>query len=112
MMTLDGTNTWLLREPGSSRTVVVDPGAVADGHVDRVDEETGDVALVLLTRHHLDHSEVAVELATRKGCPVRALDPAYCFNGDPLVDDDLFDVDGLHLRVVTTPSLTSDSVSF
>ena len=25
-MTLDGTNTWVLREPGSSRSVVVDPG--------------------------------------------------------------------------------------
>ena len=26
MMTLDGTNTWVLREPGASRSVVVDPG--------------------------------------------------------------------------------------
>ena len=25
-MTLDGTNTWVLRDPGSSRSVVVDPG--------------------------------------------------------------------------------------
>ena len=25
-MTLDGTNTWVLREPGGSRSVVVDPG--------------------------------------------------------------------------------------
>ena len=24
-MTLDGTNTWVLREPGGSRSVVVDP---------------------------------------------------------------------------------------
>ena len=26
VMTLDGTNTWVLREPGASRSVVVDPG--------------------------------------------------------------------------------------
>ena len=26
MMTLDGTNTWVLREPGADRAVVVDPG--------------------------------------------------------------------------------------
>ena len=26
MMTLDGTNTWVLREPGADRSVVVDPG--------------------------------------------------------------------------------------
>jgi glyoxylase-like metal-dependent hydrolase (beta-lactamase superfamily II) len=111
LMTLDGTNTWLLREPGSSRSVVVDPGPVEDGHVDRVDEETGDVALVLLTHHHVDHSETAVDLATRKGCPVRALDPAYCLRGDPVVDGEVIDVDGLELRVVTTPGHTADSVS-
>ena len=112
LMTLDGTNSWVLTEPGSSRSVVIDPGPVEDGHLDELDEQTGDVALVLLTHHHLDHSETAVDLATRKGCPVRALDPAYCLRADPLVDDELIDVDGLALRVVTTPGHTADSVSF
>ena len=28
VMTLDGTNTWVLRDPDSSRSVVVDPGSV------------------------------------------------------------------------------------
>jgi glyoxylase-like metal-dependent hydrolase (beta-lactamase superfamily II) len=112
LMTLDGTNSWVLTEPGASRSVVVDPGPIEDGHVDELDERTGDVALVLLTHRHFDHSEVAVELARRKGCAVRALDPAYCFEGDPLADDEVIDVDGLQLRVVTTPGHTSDSVSF
>ncbi len=112
MMTLDGTNSWVLAEPGAARSVVIDPGPIEDGHVDELDEQTGDVALVLLTHHHFDHSEVAVELATRKGCPVRALDPAYCFRADPLADDEVVDVDGLQLRVVTTPGHTADSVSF
>jgi glyoxylase-like metal-dependent hydrolase (beta-lactamase superfamily II) len=112
LMTLDGTNSWVLTEPGSTRSIVIDPGPVEDGHVDELDEQTGDVALVLLTHHHLDHSEVAVDFATRKGCPVRALDPAFCFRGDPLVDDEVVDVDGLQLRVVTTPGHTADSLSF
>jgi glyoxylase-like metal-dependent hydrolase (beta-lactamase superfamily II) len=112
LMTLDGTNTWLLREPGSSRSVVIDPGPIEEGHVDRVDDESGDVALVLLTHHHFDHSETAVDLATRKGCPVRALDPAYCHRADPLTDSEVIDVDGLSLRVLTTPGHTADSVSF
>ncbi|MDX6373628.1 MAG: hypothetical protein QOD98_2616, partial [Nocardioidaceae bacterium] len=111
IMTLDGTNSWILTEPGASRSVVIDPGPIEDGHVDELDEETGDVALVILTHHHFDHSEVAVDFATRKGCPVRALDPAYCFNGDPLTDDELIDVDGLSLRVLTTPGHTADSIS-
>ncbi|HEX5089332.1 MAG TPA: MBL fold metallo-hydrolase [Nocardioides sp.] len=112
LMTLDGTNTWVLTEPGASRSIVVDPGPIEDGHVDELDEQTGDVALVLLTHRHFDHSEVAAELGRRKGCPVRALDPAYCVGGDPLADDELVGVDGLRLRVVATPGHTSDSVSF
>ena len=111
LMTLDGTNSWVLTEPGATRSVVVDPGPVEDGHVDTLDEQTGDVALVLLTHHHFDHSEVAVDLATRKGCPVRALDPAYCLDADPLTDGELIDVDGLHLRVLATPGHTADSIS-
>ncbi|WP_137295144.1 MBL fold metallo-hydrolase [Nocardioides dongxiaopingii] len=112
MMTLDGTNTWVLREPGSSTAVVVDPGPVEDGHLERLDEETGDVGLVLLTHHHLDHSEVAATFAARKGCAVRALDPAHCIGADPLADDEVLAVGGLSLRVVATPGHTADSVSF
>lgn len=112
IMTLDGTNTWVLREPGSSRSVVVDPGPVEEGHVDVVDEVSGDVGLILLTHHHYDHSEVAADLAERKGCFVRAVDPAYCIGADPLTDDEVIDVDGLTLRAVTTPGHTADSVSF
>ncbi|GAA5155480.1 MBL fold metallo-hydrolase [Nocardioides marinquilinus] len=111
-MTLDGTNTWLLREPGAARSVVVDPGPVEGGHLDRVDAEAGEVAVVLLTHHHLDHSEVARELAERKGCAVRALDPAWCHGADPLRDGEEIEVDGLVLRVVATPGHTADSVSF
>ncbi len=112
IMTLDGTNTWVLREPGSSVSVVVDPGPVEEGHLDLVDEVAGDVGLILLTHHHFDHSETAAELAERKGCAVRAVDPAYCVGADPLVDGEALSVGGLDLRVVTTPGHTADSVSF
>ncbi|MFB9311462.1 MBL fold metallo-hydrolase [Nocardioides plantarum] len=112
VMTLDGTNTWVLREPGSSTSVVVDPGPIEEGHLDLVDETTGDVGLILLTHHHYDHSEVAAALAERKGCAVRALDPDFCVGADPLADDEVIDVDGLRLRVVATPGHTADSVSF
>ncbi|MEJ7834018.1 MAG: MBL fold metallo-hydrolase [Nocardioides sp.] len=111
MMTLDGTNTWVLREPGAQRSVVIDPGPVVDGHLDLIDELSGDVAVVLLTHHHLDHSEVARELGERKGCAVRAMDPEWCTGGDPLTDDEVVSVDGLELRVLFTPGHTADSIS-
>lgn len=111
-MTLDGTNTWVLREPGASAAVLVDPGPIEDGHLERLTAEVGDVGLVLLTHHHVDHAEVAAELARRKGCAVRALEPSLCVDADPLVDGETISVDGLELRAVTTPGHTADSVSF
>lgn len=111
VMTLDGTNTWVLREPGADRAVVVDPGPVEDGHLDRLVAETGEVGLVLVTHHHFDHSEVAAAFADAKGCAVRALDPAYCHRGEPVADGEELDVDGLRMRVLTTPGHTADSIS-
>ena len=74
MMTLDGTNTWVLREPGARRSVVVDPGPLGDGHLEALLEAAGEVGVVLLTHAHLDHSEGAAAFAERVGCGVRALD--------------------------------------
>jgi len=110
-MTLDGTNTWVLQEPGASASVVVDPGPIEDGHLERLTAELGDVGLVLLTHHHFDHAEVAAEFARRKGCAVRALEPSLCVDADPLVDGEDITVDGLSLRVLTTPGHTADSIS-
>ena len=111
-MTLDGTNTWVLREPGARRSVVVDPGPSAVAHLDAVSDTAGEVAVVLLTHHHDDHSEAAREFAERMGCGVRALDPAYRLGSEGLGDGDVVEVDGLEVRVVGTPGHTSDSLSF
>ena len=112
IMTLDGTNTWVLREPGSGRSVVVDPGPLDEGHLDRVAEAAGDVAVVLLTHGHLDHSEGARAFAERVGCGVRALDPEHRLGSEGLGDGDVVEVDGLELHVVGTPGHTADSLSF
>ena len=112
MMTLDGTNTWVLRETASSRSVVIDPGPLDDGHLSRVREAAGDVAAVLLTHGHLDHSEAARAFAESVGCGVRALDPAWRLGSEGLHDGDVVSVDGLEVHVVGTPGHTSDSLSF
>ena len=111
-MTLDGTNTWVLRAPGSERSVVVDPGPLADAHLAAIAAAAGEVATVLLTHHHLDHSEGARAFAEAAGCGVRALDPAYRLGGEGLHDGDVVAVGDLEIRVVATPGHTADSLSF
>ena len=112
IMTLDGTNTWVLREPGARRSVVVDPGPEIVAHLDAVASYAGEVAVVLLTHGHADHSEAARTFAERMHCGVRALDPAHRLGSEGLVDGDVVEVDGLEVRVVGTPGHTSDSLSF
>lgn len=111
-MTLDGTNTWILRDGDSGRSVVIDPGPLDDGHLAAVADVAGDVQAVLLTHHHLDHSEGARAFAERVGCGVRALDPAYRLGSEGLGEGDVVSVGGLEVHVVATPGHTSDSLSF
>ena len=109
LMTLDGTNTWILR---GSRSVVVDPGPLDPAHLDAVAEAAGDVAVILLTHHHLDHSEGARALAERLGCGVRALDPDHRLGSEGLADGDVVAYGDLEVHVVGTPGHTGDSLSF
>jgi len=111
-MTLDGTNTWVLRADPSGPSVVVDPGPLHEAHLDAVVRSAGEVAAVLLTHRHLDHSEGARAFAERVGCGVRALDPAYRLGTEGLRDGDVVTAGDLELHVVATPGHTSDSLSF
>ena len=83
IMTLDGTNTWVLREPGAERSIVVDPGPLDDAHLDAVAAAAGQVDQVVVTHHHIDHTEAARSFAERMGCGVRALDPDAVLAGGP-----------------------------
>lgn len=115
-MTLDGTNTWLLAEPGSAEVVVVDPGPGLEDHLQavlRTVTQTGRrVALTLLTHTHPDHAEGAARFAELAGCPVRALDPAARLGGEGLTDGQAVEAGGLTVLVVATPGHTGDSLSF
>jgi glyoxylase-like metal-dependent hydrolase (beta-lactamase superfamily II) len=111
-MTLDGTNTWVLRSSDGERSVVVDPGPLDDQHQTAVVDVAGDVQAVLLTHGHLDHSEGARALAERVGCGVRALDPAMRLGDEGLGSGDVVAVGDLEVHVVATPGHSSDSLSF
>ena len=110
-MTLDGTNTWVLRDPSSESCVVVDPGPLTESHLAEV-AACGPVDVVLLTHGHLDHSEGARRFAELTGAPVRALDPAMRLGDEGLGEGDVVSAAGLELRVLATPGHTSDSLSF
>ena len=109
-MTLDGTNTWVLREPGETGSVVVDPGPSDEAHIARVAEH-GPVRLIVLTHGHLDHSEGAARLHELTGAPVVARDPKWCINAEPLADGRAEPVEGVEWVAVLTPGHSSDSVS-
>ncbi|GAB2927902.1 MBL fold metallo-hydrolase [Rhodococcus aerolatus] len=109
VMTLDGTNTWVLRAPGEEGCVVVDPGPDDEAHLARV-AGCGPVLATVLTHRHLDHSGGARRFAELTGAPVRAVDPALRLGDEGLADGDVLAVAGLELRVVATPGHTSDSV--
>ena len=110
-MTLEGTNTWVLRAPGEERCVVVDPGDHDPGHLERVAGH-GPVALVLLTHRHHDHAAGARHFAELTGAPVRALDPSLVLGSEALGEGDVVAAAGVELRVLATPGHTSDSLSF
>src|SRR5579875_21654 len=109
-MTLDGTNSWVLREPGGHRCVVVDPGPLDEGHLRRL-AELGPVDLIVLTHRHIDHSQGAGRLSQLTGAPVTALDPAYCLAAPPLAaGPSARPAAGVEWLTVLTPGHSGDSV--
>jgi glyoxylase-like metal-dependent hydrolase (beta-lactamase superfamily II) len=111
-MTLDGTNTWILRGPCADSAVVVDPGPGDEGHLLAV-AGYAPVGLILLTHGHADHVEGAGRLSDLLGgVAIAAADPRHCRGAGPLGDRERIDRAGLRLRVLRTPGHTADSVCF
>jgi len=108
-MTLEGTNTWVLRAPGASESVIVDPGYSDLDHLPKL-TELGSVALILLTHFHADHAEGAPWLADRVHAPVRAFQSSLCRDAESIVDGETISVAGLDIEVLHTPGHSEDSV--
>jgi glyoxylase-like metal-dependent hydrolase (beta-lactamase superfamily II) len=90
-MTLDGTNTWVLRPAGVRTSVVVDPGPLDEGHL-RALAGHGPVGGILLTHGHPDHVEGLDRLIELTGAAVMDESPG--------------------VERIVTPGHTGDSVCF
>jgi glyoxylase-like metal-dependent hydrolase (beta-lactamase superfamily II) len=114
LMTLDGTNTWLVAEPGAATVIVIDPGPDDENHLQRIRSVVADrgqrVTDIVLTHRHPDHTAGAPRLAELTGAPVRAVDPVHRLRSDGLTAGDVLDSSGCELRVIATPGHTDDSV--
>ncbi len=111
IMTLDGTNTWVI---GTREAVVVDPGPDDEAHLRRVRDHLDGrrVTEILLTHGHVDHSGGAKRFAELVKAPVRALDPRHRLGEEGLADGDVVTVDGLEIQVYGTPGHSFDSLCF
>jgi glyoxylase-like metal-dependent hydrolase (beta-lactamase superfamily II) len=111
-LTLEGTNTWVLRAPGSLELVVVDPGPDDDEHIARL-AGLGRIAVVLISHRHGDHTDGIDKLVDATGATVRSVGSGFLRGrGGYLRDGEVIEAAGLRIEVLATPGHTADSVCF
>lgn len=116
LKTLEGTNTWLLRDGGA--TWVVDPGPDLASHLDAVASAVaagGGLAGIALTHRHDDHADGVLGLLERSGPAPVASHGGWVPDGAPAGTTGLAvgegDVAG-PFAVVATPGHAADHVAF
>jgi len=124
--TYSGTQTYLA---GNDEVAVIDPGPDDPGHLDAIVEAIGgrNLAAILCTHTHRDHSPAAAPLSKRTGAPIVGCAPLALetvgpradasFDGDYspdriLEDGESLRIDGGELIAVATPGHTSNHLCF
>jgi glyoxylase-like metal-dependent hydrolase (beta-lactamase superfamily II) len=116
-MSLDGTNTYVVGEPGSGQAVLVDPGPDDAAHLAAVEEALSargaECVAVLVTHHHVDHAEAALPWGAHFGAQVAAGSAAVAGpRGRVLEPGERLALAGTTIGVVPTPGHTQDHLAF
>lgn len=108
-MTLTGTNTWIISEPGCSFCAVVDPGPESSAHLEKIVVTCKNLGLtigtILITHEHSDHDEAAPHLSRLTGASTHSRKKGNLVEGPFTVP-----VDGPQMHIVSLPGHSSDSV--
>jgi glyoxylase-like metal-dependent hydrolase (beta-lactamase superfamily II) len=116
-MSLDGTNTYLVRDPGSGQVAIVDPGPPDAEHAERVEQllRAADATCrwILVTHHHIDHAEAARPWADRFDAQLAAASPEVAgARGQVLSAGDRLALGSSAMTVVPTPGHCGDHLAF
>jgi glyoxylase-like metal-dependent hydrolase (beta-lactamase superfamily II) len=78
-------NTWIARQEGASRALLIDPGDEPDTLTTALDELGASVEAILITHCHFDHVGAVAEMARRTGAPV------FCPAGEVFILENIND---------------------
>ena len=111
LMTGPGTNTYVA---GASPSIVIDPAVPDEAYVAEVARAAGDVAAIVVTHRHSDHTEGvrALRRVLGRDVPVRAWgnDSVDGIAPEPLEDEEVLRAGGIALHALFTPGHASDHV--
>lgn len=116
-MTLDGTNTYVVGHSGSGAAFVVDPGPDDPAHLQRVKSALAamdaECSGIVVTHHHLDHSEAALGWGKALAAQVAAATAEVAGPGGRVLSDgDTLRAAGTTLTAVATPGHSADHLCF
>lgn len=130
VMTLDGTNTWVVSKPGSGKAVIVDPGPASETHWQNVadlltslgvDWADGGVEGIVITHHHTDHTAGIDLFHGRTAAPVHAFTAEHRRAGgagdfaqaDPVAPNGEYQLElaDMELVLIPVPGHTRDSIA-
>jgi hydroxyacylglutathione hydrolase len=111
--------TYLIQNLNKHTAILIDPSWQAEKYEQLIAKENLKLAAIFVTHHHIDHSNLAGQLATEYKCPVYMLAEEvdyYAFNCAHLspiaADVKHIDAGGINVKIIRTPGHTYGGACF